>query len=202
MEGSTLAGHLPVTVEPGGATTVGAPVIVAGESGADAPECEECGAPVAFRAGRNGTVLAVCTDCESTVVYRPEGAERSREERPRFTPRDRAPASAEGGPRSRPCRKCGAPLRFTTGDDGVLVGECDSCGNRFTLPPREGPGARPRYGGRPSFQGRRDYRGGGGSRPPFRGRPGGTRRAYPDRNRRDRSEDDDERPRRRRPRDE
>jgi ssDNA-binding Zn-finger/Zn-ribbon topoisomerase 1 len=151
----------------------------------EGPECKECGSPLTFREGRGGTIEASCPDCETTTVLvrKREAAREERGERPR----DRFDA---GAPRARPCRQCGAPLRFSTDEDGQVVGECTACGNRFTLPPRsESGGGRRDYRGRPSFQ-RRDFRGGPPRRPyssDRRERFGGT---------------DDERRRRRRPRDE
>jgi len=140
------------------------------------PECEECGSPLTFREGQRGSIEATCGECETTTIYipRPERARPDRERRPR---------SEEEMPRGRPCRRCGAPLRFSTGEDGLLVGECESCGNRFTLPPRPDRG---RGGG---FAGPRRYGGGDFRRGPPRRGP--------------RSFDDRDRPRkRRRPRDE
>lgn len=130
VEGTTLSEHLPEPGEASGATPVGAPLRVS----EDAPACEECGAPLEFRTGRGGRLLAVCTDCEATTVFRAE-RESDAEESPARPARTSGRGPIEG-PRGRPCRKCGAPLRFSTDDEGLLVGECDSCGNRFTLPPR------------------------------------------------------------------
>ena len=158
VEGTTLSEHLPEPSERSDATPVGAPVRVAAEG----PACEECGASLEFRTGRGGRLLAVCTDCEATTVYRAERGSETEEVQGRSTPS--AGRGTAEGPRGRPCRKCGAPLRFTTDEEGLLVGECDSCGNRFTLParPRSDRGRdyreRPRYGGR-------------GSRRPSAGRP-------------------------------
>ena len=92
------------------------------------------------------------------------------------------------GPRARPCRECGAPLRFSTGPDGAISGECDACGNKFTLPPKRegfrggsrGPPFRNR-GYSTSFRGRRD--------PAFRRGPGAARR--PDERRRFRRRSDE-----------
>lgn len=194
VEGSTLSDHLPAPGESSGATLVGAPVEVA----EDAPECDECGSALAFRTGRNGAILGVCSECETTTVYRP-ASESATEERERRAPR--AEFQGPGGPRSRPCRKCGAPLRFSTTDDGLLVGECDACGNRFTLPPRESSD-RPRgYSGRPQFN-RSGYRPGGRRGTNYRssGRSGG--RPYGGSDRRGPPSDDDSRRRRRRTREE
>jgi uncharacterized Zn finger protein (UPF0148 family) len=134
------------------------------------PECEECGAPLAFREGEHGSLEAVCADCDTTTVFVPQ-----REAAPRERERRQPERFDAGAPRGRPCRKCGAPLRFSTGDDGMLIGECGSCGNRFTLPPRDesGQGGRggPRYG-------RREYRPGPGARSSYPGR-GGDRGGRP-----------------------
>ena len=140
------------------------------------PECKECGSPLTFREGQRGSIEATCDECETTIVYVPK---------PKYPrpDRERPARSDEEAPRGRPCRRCGAPLRFSTGEDGLLVGECESCGNRFTLPPRADRG-----GGR-GFAGPRRYGRGGYRRGPERREP--------------RSFDDRERPRkRRRPRDE
>ena len=165
------------------------------ETEVEGPECDECGSPLSVREGKAGTLEVSCSECETTTVYIPKRESgrpgRAEESRGRF--------SSEG-PRSRPCRQCGAPLRFSTGDDGSIVGECDSCGNRFTLPPRSDRG---RNGG--GFRGRpgsggRDYRSGPRGRPYYRG--GGGDRAGPSYRRRDRRgpprDDDDRRKRRRR----
>jgi len=170
----------------------------AGEAtpGAAGPACAECGGPLSIEIdGRSLTVSCESCDTSEKFYKSPpkEGHGRSGEREPSFD-RPRGPRP-EGGFRpmsSRPCRQCGAPLRFSTDDQGLLTGECDSCGNRFTLPPRSGA----RGGGfrapRPEgpYGRRRDSRyGGGGGRPP---RPGG-RRFRP----RDGADEDDERPRRR-----
>lgn len=195
VEGSTLSEHLPPPDERTVATPVGAPIEVA----ADSPECDECGSVLSFRAGRKGAILAVCSECETTTVYR-AASETVPEEGDRTRPRREF--GGPEGPRSRPCRKCGAPLRFSTTDDGLLVGECDSCGNRFTLPPRGGSDRPRSYPGRPAY-GRSGYRSGDRRGSSYRssGRPGG--RPYRGSDRRGPpSDDDDARRRRRRPREE
>lgn len=169
---------------------------------AGGPECEDCGSPLAFREGKAGSLLAVCDDCGTTNVYVPQREAPRLERTPERPQRAERPERfGDGPPRGRPCRKCGAPLNFTTGDDGMLVGECGSCGNRFVLPPRtdggrEGGGDR----GRPRF-GQREFRTGRGARPSYGGgrsdrggRPfrGGPRRGPP------RDDDDDRRKNRRR----
>jgi uncharacterized Zn finger protein (UPF0148 family) len=195
VEGATVSRLAPVGSPDSGDSdeaTAAATVTAGG------PECETCGAPLAFREGTGGSLEVVCADCETTTVFVPQRApgrpERIRERAPRF--------DDAGPPRGRPCRKCGAPLRFSTGEDGNLVGECDSCGNRFTLPPREGNGGdRPRGRGGPPRYGRRDFRPSSGGRPPYRGR-GGDREGRPfrrtDRGASPRFDDDDARRKRRR----
>ena len=154
---------------PSAETPPAAPAAIEVEGG---PECAECGTPLAFRAGEDGAIEAYCEECDTSLRFVPEGSEEPeapapRERGRRFERRDEGPGE---GPRGRPCRQCGAPLRFSTNDEGLLVGECSSCGNRFTLPPRDRVG-----GGRPGY----DARGGGGRFPPrggpgrFRGRPEG-----------------------------
>lgn len=156
-------------------TTLPVPRSEEGESGPTAapaapevplPECEECGSPLALRRRHDGSIEARCGECESTTIYVPRAeAEEEEEEEAGPRPRRRAP-EGPGGPRGRPCRQCGAPLRFSTNEEGLLVGECDSCGNRFTLRPREGGSGR---------DSGRFRRGGGGPR----GRPYGDRRGGP-----------------------
>lgn len=202
VEGTTVSSRLSSPPAGSGSGPDQEVAMIAGPEGG--PECEECGSPLAFREGKAGSLEVVCAECETTTVYVPQrGA-------PRF---ERAPEPAEGperpqraerfdpdAPRGRPCRKCGATLRFSTGDDGMLVGECESCGNRFTLPPRDERGGS--GGGRGgSRYGRREYRPAPGGRPPYRGR-GGDRGARPfrasDRRGPPRFDDDDNRRKRRR----
>lgn len=196
VEGPTVATRLRSTAPEGEPATEGEEEEV--EVLEEGPACADCGTPLSFREGRDGALEVSCPECETMTVFVPKGKERPREEA-------REPSRRFGAeaPRSRPCRKCGAPLRFSTGEDGMLVGECDACGNRFTLPPR---GGGPRGG--------RDFRGGGryggrdfGARP--RGRPpysdrgkGRPSRPYGRRDRRRGSDDEEEErePRRRRPR--
>ncbi|HEV2165708.1 MAG TPA: hypothetical protein VGS23_01825 [Thermoplasmata archaeon] len=57
-------------------------------------------------------------------------------------------------PPARPCRQCGGALEFTKSEDGTVTGSCRSCGNTFTMRPREdrpsrGFDRRPGWGGRP-----------------------------------------------------
>lgn len=131
--------------------------------------CRVCGGTLTWRAEGDGDLEARCAACSTTFAYVLAGRPPEREERS-FPPRGRFPRKERGGPepsRARPCRECGGPLRFSTDDDGNVTGECESCGNRFTLPPRRGFG--PARAGRGRFD-RSD-------RPPFRrgGRYGGDR---------------------------
>ncbi len=194
VEGTTVSSRLGTPPSgPAGPSGEGTSVSEGTEGG---PECEECGSLLSFREGKGGSLEAVCADCETTTVFVPK-REAARPERERERP-ERLDA---GAPRSRPCRKCGAPLRFSTGDDGMLVGECEACGNRFTLPPRDDrPGGGRSDRGGPRY-GRREYRPGPGSRPPYQSR-GGDRGGRPfrgsDRRGPPRLDDDDNRRKRRR----
>jgi hypothetical protein len=164
------------------------------------PPCPSCGESLSFRAGGETGVEATCSGCGSTFAYAIAEADTG-------GPRNRGAGArrpfreGRGGPerpRGRPCRECGGALRFSTGEDGRVTGECQSCGNRFTLPPRrdrdrdEGPrGAGGRFGSR--FRPR--VPSGAGWKP--RGRPrdfGGARASFGRRGPRR----DDERARRRR----
>ena len=162
-------------------------------------ECSECGSPLTVEATPDGSIQVTCSDCETVARFVPE--ERGRPSRP---PRDdRAGDDRERGgpPRSRPCRQCGAPLTFTTDENGQLTGECSSCGNRFTLPPRRegdrGPsrGGRGRFGNRPPPRYDRGGRGGWSSGGSGYGRRSGTYRPRGPRN--DDEDDSDNRRRRR-----
>jgi DNA-directed RNA polymerase subunit M/transcription elongation factor TFIIS len=182
----------------------------AAEGGAPATaeglECSECGSALTVEASSDGSLEVRCAECETVARFVPEGAKSgAREERPpRREFRDRDDRPRGGAPNSRPCRQCGAPLTFTTDENGQLTGECSSCGNRFTLPPRRdnfsggGRSGPSRYGGRSSGGYNRGGRGWSSGGSGYRGGGSGGR---PDR-RRDasRDSDDDERPRRRRPR--
>ncbi len=150
------------------------------------PACPDCGAPTVLRVTSGRSIESKCSDCQSTMTFvlsdgaRPPPSGRDAPDRPwRDEGARRAPSAG------RPCRQCGAPLTFTTGDDGLLTGECSQCGNRFTLPARRdsaGPrGDRPQFGrGRPSGYsgGRRFTRGSGSGRPPRFERRGQTRRRF------------------------
>jgi DNA-directed RNA polymerase subunit RPC12/RpoP len=176
------AASAPASPEAG--TAEGAQLAVIGEMA-----CEECGEALAFSIGPGPSVVARCAECETELSFKPESAESEAPAAPeRRAPRegggwgggsrDRGSyrgggdrggdrGSDRGGSPARPCRECGAPLRFSTEPDGRITGECTSCGNRFTLPPRRegggggggfrgGPRGRPgggggRYGGRPSY---------------------------------------------------
>jgi DNA-directed RNA polymerase subunit M/transcription elongation factor TFIIS len=175
---------------------------------AEGLECSECGSALTVEASADGSLEVRCAECETVARFVPEGAKStSPDERPaRREFRDRGDRPRGGAPNSRPCRQCGAPLTFTTDENGQLTGECSSCGNRFTLPPRRdnfsGGGSRgpPRYGGRSSGGYNRGGSGGGrGWSSGGSGYRGGGRSS--DR-RRDsgRDSDDEDRPRRRRPR--
>ncbi|MGI0130610.1 MAG: hypothetical protein ACREEC_10755 [Thermoplasmata archaeon] len=201
---------------PGTAALAEGEKVAAGGEDAGAPggpECAECGSPLSISAREDGMLEVSCAECETTTTFVPEGSHppppaRGRPERYGRSPRP-DDARGEGPSNARPCRQCGAPLKFTTDAEGVLTGECSSCGNRFTLPPRRdsGFGREDRGGGRrdgargPPRYGRRPggYSGGGGygGRAPNRGGSGGYRSR--DNSRDDASSDDDAR-RRRRPR--
>ncbi len=199
--------------EDGGVSTGQARTGVAGptaESLGDGPSCGKCGAALSLRASSAESIQGSCVSCGATFSY--ELA------RPSFPPRAGGGRRDHGRPgdgpgfgssRARPCRECGAPLRFSTGPDGTVTGECTSCGNRFTLPQRReydrgrgsrdrrsgsGGGFAPREGGPRGWQRRRE----GGGRPNFRGAAGGYRRPRP-RDDEDEGDEDGDR-RRRRPR--
>ena len=180
---------------------------------AGGPECAECGSPLAVSARADGMLEVSCAECETTTTFVPEGSASPRAPRERSEryerPRRREDSGGEGASNARPCRQCGAPLKFTTDEEGVLTGECSSCGNRFTLPPRRdsgfgrgdrggggsySPRGPPRYGRKP---GGWSSGGGSGGRPRYGGSSGGYRRREGSSD--DRSSDDDAR-RRRRPR--
>jgi hypothetical protein len=204
----------------------GTPVAAAGEetptaeggaSTAGGPECAECGSTLTVSARDDGMLEVACAECETTTTFVPQDSAPPRAPRERSDryerPRSRDDAGGEGASNARPCRQCGAPLKFTTDAEGVLTGECASCGNRFTLPPRRdggggfgrgdrGGGDRynsrgpPRYGRKPG-----GYSGGGGGYGGGRPRYGGGSGSY---RRREGSSDegssDDDSRRRRRPR--
>lgn len=141
-----------------------------GVTSPEGPECGSCGASLTLRSASATTLEAVCASCNSRFNYTLETAPSEREAPRRF--RRPPPESEERGgfarPASRPCRECGGPLQFSTSPDGLVTGECGSCGNRFTLPPRREEGGR---GGRPPFR----RPGGGGFRPRYGGGGGYSR---------------------------
>jgi hypothetical protein len=178
------------------------------------PECAECGSPLTVSARDDGMLEVACSECETTTTFVPQGtppprAPRERDDRPSRDdrPRRRDDDSGGGMSNARPCRQCGAPLKFTTDDEGVLTGECSSCGNRFTLPPRRDSGAGrgdrggysprgpPRYGRKPG-----GWSGGGGGSYGGRPRSGGSSGGYGRRERSVDSDDSGDDRRRRRPR--
>lgn len=191
VEGGTVASRLGSPPAASGSDEGGGAEEKVGPTG---PECEECGSPLSFRPGRNGALEVHCEECETMTVFVPQS-----HAEPRGFPRSerRGPSRAfdQGMPRGRPCRKCGNPIQFSTGEDGVLVGECSSCGNRFTLAPRpEGRGGGRRFDQGPRY-GRSEFRRGPRepSRRPFRGPPrdSSSRDEDRDRRRRRRRSDDE-----------
>lgn len=158
-------------------------------------ECAECGSPLTVAAQPDGSIEVSCSECETVSRFVPEdhrpSSSRGREpERDRRTP---GRTRDEGPGRSRPCRQCGAPLTFTTDENGQLTGECRQCGNRFTLPPRK-----PGFSRGQGSQGRFAPRG----PPRYRRGPGGWQRErYPSSRREFRPSEEegtsDRRPRRR-----
>ena len=206
-----VEGPLPLGT-PEAAATEGAPTGEVASPAPGGPECAECGSLLTITARDDGLLEVACAECETTTTFVPEGSAPPRAPRERSDryerPRGRDGGAGEGSSNARPCRQCGAPLKFTTDADGVLTGECTSCGNRFTLPPRReggfgrgdrGGGDRysargpPRYGRKPGC-----WSGGSsGGRPRYGGGTGGYRRRESSPN--EGSSDDDSR-RRRRPR--
>jgi hypothetical protein len=162
------------------------------------PPCSNCGAPVRVQAPGPGRLETVCSSCDTRTVYTSAAAGEV-EARP-FRGRPRREDRSGNVPigRARPCRECGGALRFTPNPDGTIAAECDSCGNRFVLPPRrEGGYGAPRGGPRYDRPPNRGY-GGDRDRRGF-GRPPNRREGYRPRPRRDEDEDEDRpRPRRRR----
>jgi hypothetical protein len=170
---------------------------------ADGPPCQACGAPLTFRSSGGPGIEATCTGCGAVSSFVPAGMVDRESPRMRAPRPDRPDDSGPGfrSSNARPCRECGGPLRFSTAPDGTISGECGSCGNRFTLPPRrEFGGDRGDRGG--GGGGRRfdrgpprgKFGGRGGSRP--YGRPPGTGGRFRPRENRD-DGDGEERPRRR-----
>ncbi len=170
----TIVQEGPAGVERGDATTPSegeepSTTVETGRSTHPGPVCRACGAPLTFQPSAGSSIEAVCSGCGSRETYLLATATGNRPRAPpegRGRPWDsRAPDFA--GSRTRPCRQCGAPLRFSTGAEGTVTGECDSCGNRFTLPPRQDRG-----GGRGGRDGSRRYGVGSSSR--YRGRGAGS----------------------------
>ena len=126
------------------------------------PPCPRCGATTSLRLETPARISGTCTACGASLVFELAGP-RPPGEGTRGPPA--GPTPGRGRPASRPCRECGGPLRFSTDEDGLVTGECESCGNRFTLPrrDREGPGGR-RFGFSPQSSDRR-----GGPRRDWRG---------------------------------
>lgn len=171
------------------------------------PSCGLCGATLALRASSDTSFEARCRSCSATFTYvlaTPSAARTS----PRFVAQGPPPREARPGPglsKARPCRECGGPLRFTTDPAGNITGECSSCGNRFTLPPRRDFGGR--RDGRGGLRGpdrpfrssnRRPNRWSGGTNPERLPRFRGSIGAYHPNGRRRDSDDDGPDPRRRR----
>ncbi len=160
------------------------------------PTCATCGGTLYYQPSRDG-IESVCVGCGRTSVFRAEGSigRDPRGSRDRGSPgRDASDRMEAGPPRGRPCRECGGPLRFSTGPDGAITGECGSCGNRFTLPPRDNFGGGRRAGPPGRFSRGPPRYGRGPPRNSYR-RPSGGR--FDRRGSRD-DNDDDEPPRRRR----
>lgn len=103
-----------------------------------APPCRRCGAPLALRSWTGESAEAACPSCGATVEYRTMPPRREPQRGPWRDFGGRGPSPPRSGPglRGKPCRECGGPLAFSTDAAGVVTGECSSCGNRFTLPPR------------------------------------------------------------------
>lgn len=179
--------------------------------------CPECEGRMTLRIASPDLLEAKCGSCATIAAFarRGDADEEEEEEEERSAPAARPRAwsrpSPGGGfrsdaPRARPCRECGGELRFATQPDGMVRGECSSCGNSFVLPPRsrdgEGRGRPPGRGfgrdSRPRFGG-----GGGGGFDPRRGGRGRPSGPPPGRRYRDRSESAENPPirRRRKPRD-
>jgi hypothetical protein len=176
-------------------------------------ECPSCDGPLSVRWNPDNNLETTCPSCNLTVTYMAEGSPGFRPpmvEAPRarqWRGGDRT-ASDRGAPpaerTARPCRQCGAPLRFSTSPDGTVQGECTACGNRFSMAPRpDGPRGGGGRGGPRSFGGPPRRGGFGGGRGFSRGGPPGARRFSPrGPPRRDDDNDDDDGGdrRRRRPR--
>ncbi|MHB8351543.1 MAG: hypothetical protein ACYDFT_02460 [Thermoplasmata archaeon] len=164
------------------APEVAAPATPSATPAAFTISCPECEGRMTLRIAGPDLLEAKCGSCEAMAAFARQGDEEEDEEddapaAPK-RPWSRPPSGGGGGfrsdaPRARPCRECGGDLRFATQPDGMVRGECSSCGNSFVLPPRardgEGRGrppgrgfdrdSRPRYGGGGGFDPRRGGRG-------------------------------------------
>ncbi len=111
---------------------------------ADSPTCALCGGQLAFNVPSETEVVVECSGCHerSTYILRQGFGERPSPPRPSRGRPETGRGRFADRPNARPCRECGGPLTFSTNDDGLVTGECGSCGNRFTLPPRRGPPGR------------------------------------------------------------
>ncbi len=149
--------------------------------------CRKCGEALTFEENEEGKVIGTCSQCSTQFTFqlnRPAPPRRAGGwERPR--PQGRGGWGREEAAPRRGCRECGAPLRFTPNEDGSVTGTCTSCGNQFTLPPREsrgeGAGGRGGYGRGGGGYGRREGGGGrpgGGYRPRTNFRDSGPNRGY------------------------
>jgi hypothetical protein len=193
-------------VEPGrspGYSTANGPYREQGEPGSVASgsvACSLCGAPLSVSASETG-LSAQCSGCSTTFEFVLSTGAAGRSGEPSARENSRRPY--RGGPetpRIRPCRNCGGALRFTTNPDGLVTGICDSCGNRFTLPPRRnGPDSGRGYpsdrrrGFTPGVRRPGEWRrSGGGGRPGSGFRPRGR---LPARREQGHGDDEDELPR-------
>ncbi|MGI0131770.1 MAG: hypothetical protein ACREDK_01545 [Thermoplasmata archaeon] len=168
--------------------------------------CPSCGEGLELESEGADRLKATCEGCGTVVAFRREGADEEDDEgeapeRPMRAPFRRDDREGEEAPRARPCRQCGAPLKFETNADQTVTGRCEACGNEFTLPPRRDD----RRGGTGRSYGRSGgtsrFSGGGGGRSRFggssyRGRSGPPRGGS-GRPRRDRDDEGDRRRRRR-----
>ncbi len=148
--------------------------------------CRKCGEALSFEENEEGQVIGTCQQCSSQFTFQLGRPAPPRREGGWDRPRPQARSGwgrEEAAPR-RGCRECGAPLRFTPNEDGSVTGVCTSCGNQFTLPPREsrgGGGGRGGYGRGGGGYGRREGGGGrpgGGYRPRTNFRDSGPGRSY------------------------
>jgi len=199
LEGSTVASRLGALPSVAGSEAEGESD-QGSAAGIEGFECAECGSPLSVRGGRSGTLEVSCEECDVTTVFvpQPEGGRADRVPRGREGPRKSFDTDS---PRGRPCRKCGNPVRISTREDGVVVGECESCGNRFTLPPRSRDGGGGGRFDRGSRYGRSDYRRGPGRGRPYAGRRDDRGGSYGRPERREGSDRYEGKPRRRRRRD-